>query len=72
MQNVNVVSTNITEFYVLSNSALVSAVILILCTGKWIKPFTKNVRAFNLHCKHIGLNLQENKMHHSKERKTLK
>jgi hypothetical protein len=65
MQNVHVVSRP--EFHVLSNGALAFAVRLILCTGKWIKHFTETVLAFNLHFQHIGLNLQEYKVHHSKE-----
>ncbi len=43
----------------------------ILCAGKWIKVFTKTVFEFNLHFQHIGLTLQENQVHHSKERKLL-
>jgi hypothetical protein len=43
----------------------------ILCAGKWIKLFTKTVFEFNLHFQHIGLTLQENQVHHSKERKLL-
>ncbi len=54
--------------HVFSKGTLVLAVSLILCTGKWIKLFTKTVHAFNLH---IGLNLQENQVHHSKERQML-
>jgi hypothetical protein len=37
------------------------------CAGKWIQLFTETVRAFNLHFQDIRLNLQENKVHHSKE-----
>jgi hypothetical protein len=51
MQNVHVVSTP--KFDVHSNGALVFAVSLILCTGKWIKHFTETVLAFNLHFQHI-------------------
>jgi hypothetical protein len=40
-------------------------------TGNWRKHFTETVLAFNLHFQHIGLNLQENKVHHSKEREIL-
>ncbi len=72
MQNVHVVSRP--EFHVLSNGALVFPVSLILCTGKWIlKLFTETVLAFNLHFQHmeLGLDLQENQMHHSKEREIL-
>jgi hypothetical protein len=47
MQNVHVVSKP--EFHALSNGALVTAVSLILCTGKWIQHFTEAVLAFNLH-----------------------
>jgi hypothetical protein len=79
MRNVNVFSR--LKFYVLSNGAIAFAVIfctvclscmscivcLILCTvnSKWIKLFIETVLAFNLHFKYIGLNLQENQMHHS-------
>jgi hypothetical protein len=66
MQNVNVVFKP--GFPAFSNGALVFAVSLILCTGKWIKPFIEIVFAFNLHFQHIGLNLQEKQVHHSKER----
>jgi hypothetical protein len=58
MQNVHVVSRP--EFHALSNGALVTAVSLILCTGKWIDHFTDTVLAFNLHFQHAGLNLEEN------------
>jgi hypothetical protein len=50
MQNVNVVSR---PFHVLSNGALVFAVSLILCTGKWIKLFTEKELEFNLYFQHI-------------------
>jgi hypothetical protein len=66
MQNVHVVSRP--GFLVLSNGAFVFAVSLILCTGKWRKHFTGTVLAFNLHFHQLGLNLQENKVNHSKER----
>jgi hypothetical protein len=69
MQNVHVVSRS--KFYVRSNGALAFAVCLILCAGKCIKIFTETVPAFNLHFQHIGLNLPENKVHHSKERTLL-
>jgi hypothetical protein len=46
----------------------VFAVSLILCTGKWIKLVTETDLAFNLYFQQLGLNLQENKVHHSKER----
>jgi hypothetical protein len=69
MQNVNVVSTP--KFPALSNGALVSAVSLILCTGKGIKLFTETDLAFNLHFQHVVLNLQENQVHHLKEREIL-
>jgi hypothetical protein len=69
MQNIHVVSRP--EFHVLSNGALASAVSLILCTGKWTKHFTEADLAFNLHFQHIGLDLQENQVHHSKERNGL-
>jgi hypothetical protein len=51
--NVNVVSSP--KFHVLSNGALVFALSLILCTGKWIQLFTDIVLAFSLHFQHIGL-----------------
>ncbi len=51
MLNFHVVSRP--EFHVLSNGALVTAVSLILCTGKWTKLFTVTVLAFNLHFQHI-------------------
>ncbi len=54
------------KFHALSNGALVFAVSLILCTEKLIKLFTETVLAFNLHFQNIGINLQENKVHHSK------
>jgi hypothetical protein len=38
---------------------------------KWIKHFTETVLAVNLHFQHIGLNLQETQVHHSKERMIL-
>jgi hypothetical protein len=66
MQNPHVVSKP--KFNALSNGALVTAVSLILCTEKWIKLFTENLFAFNMHFQHIGLNLDENQVHHSKER----
>ncbi len=69
MQNVHVVSRP--EFQVLSNGAIGLGVSLVLCTGKWIELFTETLLAFNLHFQHIGLNLQENQVHHSKEPKTL-
>jgi hypothetical protein len=69
MQNAQVAS--IQKFHVLSNGALVFAVSLILCTGKWRKLFTEALLAFNLHFQHMGLNLQENKVHHSQEREIL-
>jgi hypothetical protein len=59
------------KFHVLSNGALAFGVSLILCTGKWIKHFTETVLAFNLHFQQLGLNLDENKVHHSKERTIL-
>jgi hypothetical protein len=68
MQNVHVISR---LFHVFSNSALDFAASLILCTGKWIKLFTETLLAFNLHFQQIGLNLQENQVHHSKKRKIL-
>jgi hypothetical protein len=67
MQNVHVVSKP--KFPVISNG--VFRVSLILCTGKSIKLFTEAVLAFNLHVQHIELNLQENRVHHSKELKML-
>jgi hypothetical protein len=67
IQNIHVVSR--LKFHVLSNCVLVFDVSLILCTGKWIKLFTETVLAFNLHFQHIGLNIQEKQVHHSKERK---
>jgi hypothetical protein len=67
MQNFHAVS--IPEFPALSNGALVFAVSLILCTGKWTKLFTETVVVLNLHFQHIGLKLQENKVHHSKKHK---
>jgi hypothetical protein len=59
------------KFHVLSNGAFVFGVSLILCTGKWSKLLTETVFAFNLNFQQLGLNLQENKVHHSKERKML-
>jgi hypothetical protein len=64
MQNLNVASTIRHDF---SNDAISFAVGLLLCTGKWIKLFIEAVLVFNLHFQHIGLNLQENQVHHSKE-----
>ncbi len=49
MKNVHVVSKPV--FHVLPNGALVFAVILILCTGKWRQLFTETVLAFNMHFK---------------------
>jgi hypothetical protein len=67
MKNVLVVSS--VEFHVLSNGALVTAVVgLILCKGKWIKLFTETELACNLLFQHIGLNLSENQVHCPKER----
>jgi hypothetical protein len=57
--------------HVLSNGAIVFAVSLILCTRKLIKLFTETLLSFNYHFQHIGINLQENKSHHSKERNIL-
>jgi hypothetical protein len=70
--NVRVVSRP--KFHVLSNGALVFAVSQILCTGKLIKIFPETVFAFHLHFQHmlsIPFNLQENQVHHSKDRKIL-
>jgi hypothetical protein len=36
-----------------------------------MKLFTETVLAFNFYFHHIGLSLQENQVHHSKEPKTL-
>ncbi len=57
------------EFNVLSNSngAIVFTASPILRTGNWIKPFAGIVLALNLDFQHLGLNLQENQMYHSKE-----
>jgi hypothetical protein len=41
------------KFYVPSYSAIVFAGSLILCTGTWIKLFTKYVLVFNLPFQHI-------------------
>ncbi len=41
------------------------------CNIIYRKLFTETVFAFNLHFQHIGLNLQENQVHHSKECKIL-
>jgi hypothetical protein len=66
MQNVHVAYR---PFPALSNSngALAFAISVILCTGK----FTEAVLAFNLHFQQLGINLQGNKVHHSKEREIL-
>jgi hypothetical protein len=48
--------------------SLFFAVGLILFTRKFYKLFTGTVLAFNLYFQQIGLNLQENQVHHSKER----
>jgi hypothetical protein len=69
MQYVHVVSRP--EFPALSNGPLVFGVSHILCTGKWRKLFRETVFALNLHFQQLGLNLKENKGHHSKERKIL-
>jgi hypothetical protein len=69
MQNVYFVSR--AKFYALSNGAFAFAVSPISCTGKWRKQFTETILEFNLHFLHIGLNLQEKKVHHSKEREIL-
>jgi hypothetical protein len=65
MQNFHVVSR--AKFNALSNGALGFAVSLILYTGKWINLFKEIVLAFKLHFQHIGLNLEENQVHHSKK-----
>jgi hypothetical protein len=65
MQNFHVVSR---AFQALSSGALLFAVSLIFCTGK---IFTEAVFAFNLQLQYIGLNLQNNQVHHSKEPKIL-
>ncbi len=65
MHNVNVVSRP--TFYVLSNGAIFFVVSLTLCTVKWIKLFKETGLAISLHFQHIGFNLQENQVHHSKE-----
>ncbi len=44
---------------------------IMVCTGKWIQHFAETLLPFNLHFQHLGLNLQENKVYHSKERKLL-
>ncbi len=60
------------KFDVISNGALVFSVPKPnILTGKWIKLFFETVLAFNLHFQHIGLNLRENQVYHSKERKIL-
>jgi hypothetical protein len=60
------------KFRALSTGALLFAISLILCTGKWIELFRENEDlAFNLNFQHIGLNLRENQVHHSKERQTV-
>jgi hypothetical protein len=46
MQNVHVVSSPL--FDVLCDGALVFALSLILCTGKWIKLFAETVLAFSV------------------------
>ncbi len=56
---------------VLSNGAHVFGVSLILCAGKWIQLCYATMLAFNLNFQHLGINLQENQVHRSKERKIL-
>jgi hypothetical protein len=68
-QNVTFVSRP--NFHVLSNGALVSGASRRLCTGQWGKLFTEPVPTINLHFRYIGLNLQENQVHNSKEQKIL-
>ncbi len=53
------------------NGVLGFDVSLLLCTGKWSKLFTEALLALNLHFQHLGLNLQENQVHHSKDPKIL-
>jgi hypothetical protein len=55
------------DFHALSNGALVFAVSLILCPGKWSKLFPETDLAFNLHFKQLGLHWQENQVHGLKE-----
>jgi hypothetical protein len=66
MQNILVIFRP--EFHALSNGALVTAVSLILCTGKWIQHFTETVLASNLHFSIYDSTYRDNKVHHSKER----
>jgi hypothetical protein len=51
LQHGHVIS--VPKFHVLSNGALLSAISLILCTGKMIKLFTETVLgAFKVHFQH--------------------
>jgi hypothetical protein len=71
-RNINQMQTNIVsrpKFHVIPNGALVFAASPIFCTRKWIELFTETLLAFSLHFQHIGLNLEENKVHYSKESK---
>ncbi len=65
MQNFHVVSRP--KFHALSNGELAFALSLILCAWKWIKLFTEIVLGVNLHFQQLGLNLNENQVHNSKE-----
>jgi hypothetical protein len=65
MQNFLVVPRQ--TFHVLSNGVLGFLYVYVLCTGTCRKLLTETVLPINLHSQHIGLNLQENKVHHSKE-----
>jgi hypothetical protein len=66
MQNVSVVSRP--KMYVLSNGAIIFAVSLKLCKGKWTKLLIKPVLAFNPQILHNRSHpqLTGNKVHPSK------
>jgi hypothetical protein len=69
MQNVHVVSRP--KFHVFSNGALVFGVSLILAYREMDSTIYGRRACVNLRFQHIGLNLQENQVHHSKESKIM-
>jgi hypothetical protein len=57
---IQVISLPKSHFISTGGVVICSAVSLILCTGKWIKQFTKTALVFNLHLQYIRLEFQEN------------
>jgi hypothetical protein len=66
MQNVHVLSRSV--FHFLSNGALFFAVSLILCTGKIDAAIRRDCACIQPPFSANITNLQENQVHHSKDR----